>query len=486
MIKETKKMLKRAVKKLTGAAKNNERISEAVEKRIQSIMKKTGWTRRETIKNVKEAKGRLGITYADYDRYNFHSIPVEEQKARYNEILEERAQRRKEKKGRIKRIVKATGWTPEKAEAEMMAAEKERGISNADFMKYKLYEVPADEQKNRMAKRLEEKRQKALAEKEHYIECTMKATGWDRETTVEKITEAQKRTGCLYEEYFICKFYTMTPEQQEQFYLVCHSKMMRDKYDVNKQFNYTINNKEKTNQYFDKFLKRPWCVNTKVSLEEFAEKFKNSTKILYKPVRGSCGKGVEAFELNGENTKEVYEKLATYPKGIVEEYVVQHPVMSTLSPSSVNTIRIVTISSKTKPVTADGKYMDVAYAALRIGGGKSIVDNFHSGGMVAAVDIETGEVVTDAADMGGNVFAVHPVTGAKIKGFKIPLFEQAIKLVTDACAMDLVEGNLGWDIAMTENGPVIIEVNTGPAVALLTVPYVAEKKGTLPVMAKYL
>ena len=59
-------------------------------------------------------------------------------------------------------------------------------------------------------------------------------------------------------------------------------------------------------------------------------------------------------------------------------------------------------------------------------------------------------------------------------------------MVTEACKKELVVGNLGWDIAITENGPTIIEVNIGPGARLLQVPYVAEGKGMKHVLEKYL
>lgn len=398
--------------------KNN----EAREKHIKGIMEATGWTREQTIAQVKDAKKRLGISYGDYNRNAFYNIPVEEQKAKYDEVLERKERRRKN---------------------------------------------------------TEKKNEKSIA-------GVMAATGWDRETTEAKILEAQGRTGCTYKEYLIYKFYELTEAEQEKVFVAKFSRKITAKYDVNREFNDMLYNKEKTNIYFSKYLRRPWCVNTKITLEEFIEKFAESKRVIYKPLGGNRGRGVEAFDVDRENAAAVFNTLVTYPEGVVEQYVVQHPEVSSISPDSVNTLRIVTISSNTQNVTADGKMKDIAYASIRIGGGGSIVDNFHSGGMVAAIDLETGIIVTDAADGDGNVFEKHPATGTVIKGFKIPFFQEALDLVNEAIDENKIEGYLGWDVAITEDGPVLIEVNVVPGVVLLSMPYVAEKKGMKYVMEKYL
>ena len=321
---------------------------------------------------------------------------------------------------------------------------------------------------------------------EEYISLVMKKTGWGRKRTIKRITEARKRTGCTYKEYYMYKFYKLNKKIQNEFFLVSQSRKIREKYDVNTELARVLNNKELANNYFEEYLGRAWCVNTKIELEEFNNKFKNSAKVIYKPVRGSKGNGVQIFDIDNNRVKSVYEELIDLPKGVVEECVVQHSDLSGLSPTSVNTVRIVSVSSMTHPVTSDGKYMDIAYAALRIGGTGAIVDNFHSGGMVAAIDMNTGELVTDAADEEGNVYHQHPATGKPIRGFKVPYFKEALELVNEAIIRKKTEGLLGWDIAITENGPVLIEVNLKPAVVLLSMPYVAEKKGMKHVMDKYL
>lgn len=433
LIKKIKRFIKRIIKKLrkpakkpqsTPKPKTEEQLKRELrkqkrEERIQSIMAKTGWTRKETIENFEEAKDRFeGLTYKEYEKARLYAISPEEQPAALNRFREEQ---------------------------EMYRQQKERCISVA-----------------------------------------MDAMGWNYEQAKKHVEETKKRTGCKYGEYVWYRFYRLTPEQQDTFCLKTISAKVSDKYNVNREFARMLDNKEQTDIYFNDFIRRPWCVNTKVSEEDFINKFAGSSRIIYKPIEGIGGFGIESFSIDENNISEIYGRLKDMPEGIVEEYVVQHPDMSALSPSSVNTIRVVTVVSKRKPVTPDGRYMDISYACVRMGGGKGIVDNLHSGGLAAVIDINTGVLITDGADYEGNPAAVHPQTGVTIKGYKIPLFDQVIQFVRDLCAMELVEGSIGWDIAITENGPVLIEANVGPGIGILQKPYAEAGIGMRHIIQKYL
>jgi len=59
-------------------------------------------------------------------------------------------------------------------------------------------------------------------------------------------------------------------------------------------------------------------------------------------------------------------------------------------------------------------------------------------------------------------------------------------MVTEAINKNKLEGYLGWDVAIAEDGPILIEVNDRPGVVLLSTPYAAQKKGMKHVLAKYL
>lgn len=390
----------------------------------------------------------------------------------------------------IEDTVARTGWSEEKAETHIKLARKKVGISYSDYRKYKFFansEEQMEEAYAAISAKKENRNRREIKKFEKAIEEIIAITGWDREYAMSQFQAAVERTHCTPKEYVLYRFYELTPEEQDQVFVANFSRKITAKYSDDKEFIDLLYNKEKTNEFFDELMGRPWCVNTKISEDDFTTLFSGSERVIYKPLAGNRGKGIKSFWLNSSNINQVYRRLAKYPEGVVEAYVVQHPEMGKLSPYSVNTIRVVTVSHKTAPVIAGTDIMaDIAYTSVRIGGGKSVVDNFHSGGMCACIDLRTGEIVTDAVDAKGKVYHEHPVTETTFKGFRIPYYHETLDVIMKTIKEKNLEGYLGWDMAITENGPVLIELNDVPAVALLSAPWVPEKKGQKHIMAKYL
>ena len=346
-----------------------------------------------------------------------------------------------------------------------------------------------DKEEKKADKKLDKAARKEAAYQkkvDNSVKKVMERTGWDYESTKAKLLATIERTGCTPTEFFLYRFYELTEEQQDTYYIAKYQKIFQKKYGVDKDFVALLYDKERTNNYFAEYVRRPWCVNTKVTFEQFCDIFKDTERVMYKPIAGHRGYGVEAIYLTPETMKEIYDRLATYPEGVVEAFIKQHPEMCKLSPTSVNSLRFVTFSSNTKPVTADGKMMDIAYSIVRFGREGAIVDNLHSGGMVANVDLETGCLSTDGADRNGDLWVDHPDTGVTIKGFKVPYFEEAREMVKEAIATRKVEGYIGWDIAISENGPMLLEVNDRPGSDGLQTAPAQAKMGMKFLMDKYM
>ena len=144
------------------------------------------------------------------------------------------------------------------------------------------------------------------------------------------------------------------------------------------------------------------------------------------------------------------------------------------TPHSINTVRVVTLNTH------------VVAAYLRIGNNKNIVDNFNHEGLLALVDIDTGQINYDAIDKLGRTYATHPLTGAKINGLTIPMWEEAKKLC-QTLSKELKEiGYIGFDVCIGEEKCFIIEANEYPGHDLYILNYTLKKEGLWPLFKSIL
>ena len=367
--------------------------------------------------------------------------------------------------------------------------EAEVPAKKAEKKPKKKAEAPAGEKKAPDAEKKSKKELKEAREarkKEKYLAQVMKITGWDRETAQAKMERALKVAGSSYEHYAIYRFWELDEETQKTYFTKREAVTLRRKYNTDKELLNILKNKDLCCTKFEEFLGRPWMRTTDMTLESFKEKFADQKKIIYKPIASSGGHGIRVMEIGEGALETVYENLKALPAGIIEGYLIQHPLMQQLSENSVNTIRIVTIRTKENMPDLEKDKVYFLYSGIRMGQGKSYVDNLHSGGLMAAVDVETGNVVTGGVDHKVQMFDVHPSTGAQIKGFNIPYYQEAKQMIEKASKTKGVYGLLGWDVAITENGPVLIEINTSPGADGLQTPYVPQQKGMRYVIEKYL
>ncbi|NBH60262.1 hypothetical protein D1155_01060 [Anaerotruncus sp. 80] len=381
------------------------------EENILSVMSKTGWSREKTVAQIEDARQRLGITYKDYNRYEFYKIPINEQESEYQ--------------------------------------------------------------------RKEAQRKRKAEKNEKFLHTVMENTGWSYEVAKEKMEESKAKCGAEYKDYVAYRFWETDEETQKTYFTKGDANALRKKYNTNKENVACFRNKNEFNEVFGDCLGRVWTYNKDVSLEEFTEKFKNEKKVIYKPLSASCGSGVQVFDISEDSVETSYDRIKTLPVGIVEGYLIQHPDMSRFSKRAVNTLRVVSVFKDDE--------VHILYAAFRMAGGDAVVDNFHNGGVLALIDLESGKVMTDAIDLSGKIYETHPATGEIIKGFQVPYWDEVKALIDKAGRIVEGVGYVGWDIAVTESGPVLIEGNTSPAPNVLQLPfYLQEHRGMHHVVERYL
>lgn len=91
---------------------------------------------------------------------------------------------------------------------------------------------------------------------------------------------------------------------------------------------------------------------------------------------------------------------------------------------------------------------------------KKDITNALQGSIFGIVDLDSGVVISDLCSYNDDVFHEHPDTGFVSKGFEVPYWQDILKLTAEAASVVPQVGYVGWDVAISKDGPVLIEGNS--------------------------
>jgi hypothetical protein len=217
----------------------------------------------------------------------------------------------------------------------------------------------------------------------------------------------------------------------------------------------------------------------RITSKEFLEKVKQYKKVVMKAVCGEVGRGfllleydaegVQPFCVNKEHMSEcqTLKLLNNLDNYIVQAYVEQHHSVAEISPSSLNTLRVLMVWNPEKNTFVVGPCFQ------RFGCNGNVVDNLGSGnGVLVYVDQKTGRYLDCGVintDGRGERFVTgirHPNTGFEFKGKDVLHFDvisrELVKIMNSVSFLKFV----ALDIAITEDGFRIIETNSYPDPAI--------------------
>lgn len=277
-----------------------------------------------------------------------------------------------------------------------------------------------------------------------------------------------------YIDYVIFAMYDMTAAQRAQ--LLTRGKNNRYVAALNLRADWDkFEDKVKFHNIFRDEIGREFLDLKTAEYEDYVAFCRRHPSVIVKPGSGMCGKQVEKVTMEEGDLCQQYDALKQSGQTLLEEVIVQHPALSALNPSAINTIRVVTMIGENGP--------EIIYTGLRCGRGQSVVDNFNSGGMCVPIDTKTGVIHNVAVDKAGNVYAEHPDTHVSFDGFAIPDWEACLGLVLKAAPRVPTVRYVGWDIACTPKGPVLVEGNHFPGHDIYQLKAQnPEKKGMMPVL----
>lgn len=200
--------------------------------------------------------------------------------------------------------------------------------------------------------------------------------------------------------------------------------------------------------------------------------------LFVKPNNARGGRGAERWDLVGPalfasshgeqlSGEELLERLVARSERtalIVQPRLGTHPALLDLTAGALPTVRIVTCLNERREPELIGAVFRMSIGANRT------VDNLHAGGIAAAVDLATGSL-SRATNLGSDArlgwLSAHPNTGAQIEGRRLPLWEETKSLAIAAHRAFTDRVVIGWDVAATDEGPMIVEGNGNPDMDIL-------------------
>ena len=138
---------------------------------------------------------------------------------------------------------------------------------------------------------------------------------------------------------------------------------------------------------------------------------------------------------------------------LLQEIARQSDTLAALNPSSLNTIRCLTYLDRRGQAHVMG-------ATLRLGAGTMVVDNASSGGMFCGIDINRGCLLATAINKAEDTFTRHPTTGIVFEDYALPQLESVFRMCTRCHEAIGHPMTVGWDVATTPDGPMLLEGNT--------------------------
>lgn len=306
-----------------------------------------------------------------------------------------------------------------------------------------------------------------------------KRTGKSKAAVLKDIIHCTKKFGSGYYDYIIFHFYELTDAQRATYITRVKNKNFQTL--VNDiEYTHCFDNKNEFDVLFKDFIKRDFVDVPNASDEDIKAYFERHDDAFAKMLDLDCGRGAEV--LNKSDFKDL-DEIVKYVRekdfAVLEDVIKNHPDINKIYPHAVNTVRMITL------IDDDGE-PHLIFAAQKFGDKGRFVD---VRGMHAPINLETGKVEFPfhSGETDTDIFYdTHPYTGEPLTGYTVPLWEEAKEMILKAAMVVPQMRYIGWDVAITPTGPVIIEGNNYGAYEYMQLPgQTKEKVGMLPTLKKY-
>jgi hypothetical protein len=208
-----------------------------------------------------------------------------------------------------------------------------------------------------------------------------------------------------------------------------------------------------------------------------------SYPLIAKPVLGIYSKDVSLLQrydasadsvaLEGDGpcpVRELAEKFLSAGSGyLLQELLRPHQEIRKFIGDKICTLRVIILLEKSGP--------RLFMAVWKINLGGNVADNYwREGNLLAKLDQGSGEIVQCMTGLGPQHHIVerHPKTDKLLAGFRVPMYRKAVDLGLRASRAFPGVPMQAWDIAITDDGPIPLELNVAGS---LFIPQLVSQQG---------
>ena len=263
--------------------------------------------------------------------------------------------------------------------------------------------------------------------------------------------------GTGYTDYFRCNFIELSSKEKDTFATAKKFYKLLA-YLNSEEYLVVLNDKLIFDELFKEYLGRDF-INLQISSPEQFKKFlSDKTTVFAKENHGEGGHGITKLKVSDiKDTDALYKELKEKGQLLVEDAIIQHEDLNQINPYVVCSFRIITLYK-------DGKAYMIANA-MRINQDDAEVigctnDLYFSIGA-------DGKIDSNVVDDYGNVYETHPMTGKRFADVVIHGVKEAFDMCVEAHQRIPQVRYIGWDVAFSVNGPVMVEGNEYPGYGLV-------------------
>ncbi len=261
--------------------------------------------------------------------------------------------------------------------------------------------------------------------------------------------------GVFPQEYYHYGFYKKSAKDKKTYFTTRHYVKRRRELSNSAYENSVFLDKYIFSKVFNDLYGRECMeINRYTSKSDVIEFMKKAGKAVYKPLEACEGRGIRSYSVSDyDNIEKLADDILSGNKGnaLLDEWLEQSAEMSKFYKDGVNCIRVYTF--------IHNDHFEFLDAKVSFGTTSDIVNATINGNLFATVDVNTGIITSDLTDYTLVLYEEHPVTHFKAKGTQLPCWDEVLELAKKAAYRVPQVAYVGWDIALTTSGPVLIEGN---------------------------